>query len=181
MSVNPSTYKTLDGQGYWEPHAIGEVWAEMLFVVAQKLIKKHGFSETLFPPAQLPNGTIPEGEFYLPAGMDEFGRPLPRIPKHGNSLAMQLVITGMKLQPCTPSFLNARDAIIAADRALTGGRNMCEIWAGFAERGLGPKAFLIRSTPWGGGFRFNVCFISKCIISQLLRYRIAGFFGSSRL
>ncbi len=35
-----------------------------------------------------------------------------------------------------PSFVNARDSIIAADVALTGGENACEIWEAFAARGL---------------------------------------------
>ena len=43
-------------------------------------------------------------------------------------------------QPCNPSFLQARDAIIDADKALTGGKNACEIWKGFAKRGLGEEA-----------------------------------------
>ena len=43
-------------------------------------------------------------------------------------------------QPCNPNFLQARDAIIDADKALTGGENACEIWKGFAKRGLGTEA-----------------------------------------
>ena len=53
---------------------------------------------------------------------------------------MQLVIDGMKLQPCSPGFVDGRDAILAADELLTGGDNQCEIWAGFAKRGLGTGA-----------------------------------------
>jgi extracellular elastinolytic metalloproteinase len=34
----------------------------------------------------------------------------------------------------------ARDAIIDADKALTGGDNICELWKGFAKRGLGQGA-----------------------------------------
>ncbi|EKM51165.1 uncharacterized protein PHACADRAFT_263166 [Phanerochaete carnosa HHB-10118-sp] len=147
MTVNPSTYKTLDKPGYWSVHAIGEVWAEMLWVVEQKLIKKHGFSDTLFPPKPYKNGTVPLGDFYreTPGGT--------LVPKHGNTLAVQLVISGMKLQPCRPSFFDARDAIIQADEHLTGGENYCEIWNGFAERGLGPDARVDGRTPWGGGIR----------------------------
>jgi hypothetical protein len=48
-TVNPSTYKTLDKPGYWGVHAIGEVWAEMLWVVQQRLIGTYGFSETPSP------------------------------------------------------------------------------------------------------------------------------------
>ncbi|TFY78186.1 hypothetical protein EWM64_g5823 [Hericium alpestre] len=63
-TVNPSTYKTLDKPGYWGVHAIGEVWAQMLWVVSQRLIEKHGFTDSLFPPAPLADGTVPEGDFY---------------------------------------------------------------------------------------------------------------------
>ncbi|CCO36226.1 Extracellular metalloproteinase [Rhizoctonia solani AG-1 IB] len=57
----------------------------------------------------------------------------------------------MKLQPCRPSFFDARDAIIQADELLTGGENFCELWAGFSSRGLGTDASLRNGTPWGGG------------------------------
>ncbi|KAI0077985.1 hypothetical protein K474DRAFT_986387 [Panus rudis PR-1116 ss-1] len=152
-TVNPSTYKTLDKPGYWGVHAIGEVWAEILWVVSQRLIAKHGFVDSLYPPLPEEDGTVPEGDFYRPRKLDIFGKPTPLVPKHGNSLAVQLVLNGMKLQPCRPSFFDARDAIIAADHALTGGENFCELWLGFAERGLGPDARVDGRTPWGGGVR----------------------------
>lgn len=59
----------------------------------------------------------------------------------------------MKLQPCRPSFFDARDAIIAADQALTNGENFCDLWTGFSARGLGPDARVDGRTPWGGGVR----------------------------
>jgi extracellular elastinolytic metalloproteinase len=43
-------------------------------------------------------------------------------------------------QPCNPNFVQARDAILDADEALTGGDNKCEIWTAFAKRGLGEGA-----------------------------------------
>lgn len=43
-------------------------------------------------------------------------------------------------QPCNPRMVSARDAIIDADKVLTGGQNLCEIWSGFAKRGLGVGA-----------------------------------------
>ncbi|KIJ67178.1 hypothetical protein HYDPIDRAFT_127002 [Hydnomerulius pinastri MD-312] len=149
-SINPSTYKTLDKPGYWGVHAIGEVWAEMLWVVQQRLIAKHGFSDTLMPPVPNADGSLPPNDFYRPATLDASA---PLVPKHGNTLLMQLVLNGMKLQPCSPSFFDARDAILQADEVLTGGENACEIWEGFAERGLGVDASLTGSTPWGGGVR----------------------------
>ncbi|PSR71357.1 hypothetical protein PHLCEN_2v12769 [Hermanssonia centrifuga] len=155
-TVNPSTYKTLDKPGYWGVHAIGEVWAEILWVVSNRLIAKHGFSESLFPPTPDADGNVPEGDFYRPAQVTVFGEKKPLVPKHGNSLVVQLVLDGMKLQPCRPSFFDARDAIIAADKALTGGENYCDLWLGFAERGLGPDARVDGRTPWGGGVRTDV-------------------------
>ena len=49
-------------------------------------------------------------------------------------------LDAMKLQPCNPSFVTGRDAIIAADQATTGGENYCMIWEVFARRGLGVNA-----------------------------------------
>ena len=58
----------------------------------------------------------------------------------GNNLAIQLVLDGMKLQPCSPGFVDGRNAILLADQLLTDGANQCEIWQGFAKRGLGLSA-----------------------------------------
>ncbi|RXK40919.1 extracellular elastinolytic metalloproteinase [Tremella mesenterica] len=149
-TTNPSTYKTLDSPGYWGVHAIGEVWAEFLFVMAQHLVEKYGFSKTLFPPN---DPTTPNDYYVSPQTYDIQGRPLPLIPKHGNTLALQLIIDAMKIQPCRPSFFHARDAIIQADQIRTGGQNRCLIWKAFAERGLGQDASVIGQTPWGGGVR----------------------------
>ena len=82
-AINPSTYKTLDKPGYWGVHAIGEVWAEILWVVLQRLIEKHGYSDDLYPPAPLEDGTVPHGDFYR---TDLVGS---LVPKHGNSLMVQ--------------------------------------------------------------------------------------------
>lgn len=162
--VNPSTYKTLDKPGYWGVHAVGEVWAEMLWVVQQRFIAKHGFSETLFPPVPNVDGTLPPNDFYKPQTFDLLtGSPSPLVPKHGNTLLLQLVVNGMKMQPCSPSLFDARAAIIEADKVLTGGENLCDIWEGFAERGLGVDAKVTGRSPWGGGVRTNVrCLISTC-------------------
>jgi extracellular elastinolytic metalloproteinase len=75
-------------------------------------------------------------------------------------LDRRLVINGMKLQPCRPSFFDSRDAILQADSVLTGGENYCDIWAGFSERGLGPNSRVDGKTPWGGGIRTDVGLMS---------------------
>ena len=58
----------------------------------------------------------------------------------GNNIAMQLVIDGLKLQPCSPGFVDGRDAILAADLLNYGGAHQCLIWEVFANRGLGFSA-----------------------------------------
>lgn len=58
----------------------------------------------------------------------------------GNNLALQLVLDGMKFQPCAPSFIDARNAILIADYVDTDGSNQCRLWEGFAKRGLGYSA-----------------------------------------
>jgi extracellular elastinolytic metalloproteinase len=52
----------------------------------------------------------------------------------------QLVVSGMKLTPCNPTMLNARDAIIQADANVFGGANRCKIWQAFAGRQMGTGA-----------------------------------------
>ncbi len=61
-------------------------------------------------------------------------------PTAGNELVLQLVTDGLKLSPPNPTFLQARDAILLADRVLTGGANQLELWTAFAKRGMGLQA-----------------------------------------
>lgn len=110
MAINPTTYANLPGQPI--PHGVGYVWATMVWEVVWNLIDQHGYNP----------------DFY-----DSWSTG-------GNNLALQLVIDGMKLQPCSPGFVDGRDAILLADQNLTGGLNQCLIWGGFAKRGLGFSA-----------------------------------------
>ncbi|KAJ2084254.1 hypothetical protein H4R24_000196 [Coemansia sp. RSA 988] len=127
METNPLTYGIMNEPKYWEVHAKGEVWAEILYEVFWNLVDEHGFTEDLF------------------------GRDLTK----GNTLALQLILDGMKLQPCLPSFIDARDAILLADRQLTDGKNQCVLWKAFAKRGLGVDAELEFDSPWGSGSRIE--------------------------
>ncbi|WP_225036731.1 T9SS-dependent M36 family metallopeptidase [Winogradskyella sp. SM1960] len=90
-----------------QPHGIGFVWATVLWDLTWAYIDKYGFDSDLY------NGN------------------------GGNNRVMKLVIDGLKLQPCSPGFVEARDAILAADIATTGGVDQCMIWEVFAARGLG--------------------------------------------
>ncbi|MEP1122844.1 MAG: M36 family metallopeptidase [Ilumatobacter sp.] len=92
------------------PHGVGEVFGTMLWEMTWALVDRYGFD------ADLASGS------------------------GGNNIAMQLVVDGMKLQPCSPGFVDARDAILAADVAGNAGANTCLIWTAFAKRGLGFSA-----------------------------------------
>mgnify|MGYP002640164367 FL=1 len=93
-----------------QPHGIGFVWASMLWDLTWDLIDLYGFDEDIY------NGTA------------------------GNNIAFQLVMDGMKLQPCSPGFVDGRDAILEADELANNGIHRCLIWEAFARRGLGFSA-----------------------------------------
>jgi hypothetical protein len=113
MAVNPSTYDSIkDTVNISQPHGVGYVWNTMLWEVYWNLVDKYGYNANVY------------ADWYT----------------GGNNLALQLVMDGLKFQPCSPGFVDGRDAILVADRALTGGANQCEIWRGFAKRGLGTGA-----------------------------------------
>jgi hypothetical protein len=113
VSVNEFTYASIPGgvaSGVLTiPHGIGFVWNTMLWDMYWNLVAKHGFNPNVY---------------------DDWSTG-------GNNLAIQLVVDGMKFQPCEPGFVDGRDAILAADQALTGGANQCAVWRAFAKRGLG--------------------------------------------
>ncbi|MGB0383967.1 MAG: M36 family metallopeptidase [Ardenticatenaceae bacterium] len=110
MTINPQTYDTI--KKAVSVHKVGEVWAGMLWEVYWALVDKHSFNPNLYHDWNT----------------------------GGNNLAIQLVMDGMKLQPCEPGFVDGRDAILQADMLLTGGANQCPIWHAFAKRGLGVSA-----------------------------------------
>ena len=119
MSVNPSTYASVANTAQIsQPHGIGYVWNTMLWEVYWNLVDRYGYNANLY---------------------DSWSTG-------GNNLAVQLVMDGMKFQACSPGFVDGRNAILAADAALTGGANQCEIWRGFAKRGLGVSAIQGLST-----------------------------------
>lgn len=69
----------------------------------------------------------------------------------GNARALQLVMDGLKLQPCSPGFRDGRDAIMQADRLRYNGADTCTISSVFARRGLGYYASQGLSTDAGDG------------------------------
>jgi uncharacterized protein (TIGR03437 family) len=57
--------------------------------------------------------------------------------REGQRQSIQLVVDGLKLTPRAPTFLDARNAILLADRVNNQGANQCLLWQAFAKRGQG--------------------------------------------
>ncbi|MBC7856041.1 MAG: M36 family metallopeptidase [Pirellulaceae bacterium] len=111
MAINPLTLGDFNG-GFPnnEVHNSGEIWCQVLWDMTWNLIDRHGFDPDL----------------YTGVG--------------GNNKALDLVLLAMKLQPANPTFLDGRDAILAADAVLNGSDNFIEIWDAFCRRGFGLSA-----------------------------------------
>jgi extracellular elastinolytic metalloproteinase len=131
MKTNPHTYSWIKKSGYGGVHAIGAVWASILYDVYWAFVDAHGFDADWYDP-RLP---IIANSRYAVGDRLASGKPLS-----GNQIIMQLVVDGMKLQPCRPTFIDARDAIIQADEVNFGGEHVCLLWKSFAKRGLGKTA-----------------------------------------
>ena len=58
----------------------------------------------------------------------------------GNQTILQLVVDGMKLSPSNPTFIDARDMILMADKINNAGVNQCLLWDAFAKMGIGKSA-----------------------------------------
>lgn len=162
ITLSPETYEYLNKAAYFPVHAAGEVWATIVLDVVAHAKEQYGFSPTLFPPATTASDEE-KAKFYL---TDDEVAALPNgaqrkskrpIPRHGNTLLAQLLVDGMKLQPCRPDFLAARDAIIKAAQILTGGEDdyECLLKHAFAKRGMGLDAKVVGQTPWGFGVHTN--------------------------
>ena len=124
MLIDTLTYKSMDGNsaGNGEVHNIGEIWCSAVWDMTWNIIKQEGkISPDLYNSAA-------DG---------------------GNIIALKLVMEGMKLQPCRPGFLDARNAILAADSILFNFRHKCSIWDAFARRGMGYSAVQGLSTNTG--------------------------------
>ena len=95
-----------------EPHDLGEYWCMALWEMTWEMIKEDGINPNLFNSSAT----------------------------GGNSAALKLVVQGLKFQPCSPGFIDARDAILKADTLLYGAHYSCAIWRAFAKRGMGRNA-----------------------------------------
>jgi extracellular elastinolytic metalloproteinase len=111
MAINPWTYAMMAGTS-GQVHVIGEIWCTALWEMTWELIAMDGINPNLFNPSAT----------------------------GGNSAALKLVIEGMRLQPCSPGYIDARNAILKADTLFFGAKYSCAIWKAFAKRGMGKFA-----------------------------------------
>ena len=116
MSVNPLTYDDSNSDIPSDPadtgyrYVNGDFWATVLWDLNWAYIQKYGYDDNKY------TGT------------------------GGNNKVMRLVLDGLKLQPCSPTVIDARDALFAADQATTGGQDYCLIAEVFTRRGVGLNA-----------------------------------------
>jgi len=110
MTINPWTYGMMATNTAGEVHTIGEIWCATVWDMTWNIIQQEGIDPDIY------HGT------------------------KGNNIALQLVLQGMKYQPCSPGFLDARDAILKADSILYNYAHKCAIWNAFARRGMGKSA-----------------------------------------
>ena len=108
MTVNPNNYGMM-ATTTGSVHRIGEIWCSALWDMTWEIIAMDGINTNLFNPT----GT------------------------GGNSVALKLVLEGMRLQPCSPGYIDARNAILKADTLFYGAKYSCAIWKSFARRGMG--------------------------------------------
>jgi len=103
-------------------HADGEIWSATNFAIRQALIARYG-AGTPALQAECADGLVAPGDC------------------PGNRRWIQLVFDAFLLLPTgTPTMLDARDAMLAADLIRFGGANQDLLWNTFASRGFGQNA-----------------------------------------
>jgi hypothetical protein len=135
INANPLNYSNygFDSTGD-EVHADGEIWNGTMWSVRQALVDRY---DARFPYA--------DRQLQEACAESLGARRTPRAPRvcPGNRRWVQLMFDSLLLQQGSTSMLDARDAMLAADRMRFGGRDLKAMWDAFAKRGMGKGA----STP----------------------------------
>ncbi|KAI9456861.1 Fungalysin metallopeptidase-domain-containing protein [Lactarius psammicola] len=109
--TNPLRYSSLNGMT--DVHDMGAVFANTLFNVYAALVNAFGWSRDATEDSDVPEG---------------------------NAVFYHLFFDALILQPCNPTFTDARDAWILADSNRFDGANACLLWQVFASKGFGVAA-----------------------------------------
>ena len=130
-----------------EVHDVGEFWSVVLWEMREAMINRA--HNRLFPggpafptfglPAGLPSSNIRDAQGRTTDGSRNPARTDFAAIENGSFDALFRVTDGMKQTVCNPTMADARDGILAADRAL-GGEHQDLIWRAFANRGIGAAA-----------------------------------------
>ena len=107
MAINPLTYGDISTVAV--PHGVGTIWCTALWDMTWEIIQTAGINPSLHNIGA--NG--------------------------GNAIALKLVTEGLRLQPCSPGFIDGRNAILKADTLFYGAQYSCAIINAFARRGMG--------------------------------------------
>ncbi len=107
MAVNPLTYANLASVA--APHGVGTIWCTTLWDMTWEIIQLQAINPDIFN--------------FAGGG--------------GNVIALKLVTEGMRLQPCSPGFIDGRNAILKADTLFYGAQYSCAIIKAFARRAMG--------------------------------------------
>ncbi|KAF8886750.1 Fungalysin metallopeptidase-domain-containing protein [Infundibulicybe gibba] len=149
-----SCLETLEAAGLaegWSDAMAGWVRQKPIFPlpdhVIGRYVKNRATGNRLYPystsritnPLRYSSIQIFDGVHVDEHGFSENARTDPTTPE-GNVVFMHLFIDGLPRQPCNPTFVNARDALIQADQDRYAGVNKCLLWRVFASRGLGVNA-----------------------------------------
>ncbi|WP_185290214.1 T9SS-dependent M36 family metallopeptidase [Chryseobacterium lactis] len=110
-NFNINSYTYAKTNEAFNAHEIGFIWTTMLWDLTWKYIEKYGYNSDVLASSV-----------------------------SGNARVLQIVMDGLKLQPCNPSFIDGRDAILQADSIGNSSQDKCMIWKAFAKRGLGVNA-----------------------------------------
>jgi extracellular elastinolytic metalloproteinase len=131
INRNPLTYANygFDSTGP-EVHADGEIWNGVMWELRSALVDRWN--------ARYPYSHR-QRQLRCAEGNDRNGPLRPRLCP-GNRRWVALMFDAFLLQQGATSFVDARNAMIAADRLRFGGANRKVLWDAFAKRGLGNGA-----------------------------------------
>ncbi|HEX6875548.1 MAG TPA: M36 family metallopeptidase, partial [Nocardioidaceae bacterium] len=113
-----------------EVHADGEIWNAVQYDVRNALVRRYD--------ARFPSGN--ERLQLRCADGSSTRSPLPARRCPGNRRWVQLMFDGFLLQQGATSMLDARDAMLAADKMRFDGANQRTLWTAFARNGMGVDA-----------------------------------------
>ncbi|EEY17878.1 extracellular elastinolytic metalloproteinase [Verticillium alfalfae VaMs.102] len=117
LATTPLTFESLNRLVVSGGFDLATVWASAFYDIFWNLADAHGIGD-----------------------VDSVVLDAAGVPRGARYLLLKLILDSEALMPCNANHLQARDALLEAERVLTAGANRCAIWKGFARRGFGQDA-----------------------------------------